>query len=131
MYPTLKVLVLLFKCTSYSFCLDVRSRFHSVVSSGSRPPYPAFGRAIGTWQYGWLLASVPRSWHKRCHQQVRIEWYFGFWVYIHHCRRVEEIAKKKGISMAQVSVAWCLAKEGVTAPIVGTTKLDNLKDILG
>ncbi|KAJ3479788.1 hypothetical protein NLI96_g8811 [Meripilus lineatus] len=45
--------------------------------------------------------------------------------------KVEEIAKKKGISMAQVSVAWCLAKEGVTAPIVGTTKLDNLKDILG
>lgn len=33
--------------------------------------------------------------------------------------------------MAQIGVAWVLAKEGVTAPIVGTTNLDNLKDILG
>lgn len=32
--------------------------------------------------------------------------------------------------MAQVSVAWSLSKEGVTAPIVGTTSLDNLKDII-
>lgn len=44
--------------------------------------------------------------------------------------RVEEIAKKKGISMAQVAVAWCLSKEGVTAPIVGTTKFENLQDII-
>ncbi|KAF7794643.1 hypothetical protein EIP86_005780, partial [Pleurotus ostreatoroseus] len=45
--------------------------------------------------------------------------------------RIEEIAKKRNISMAQVSIAWVLAKDGVTAPIVGTTNLDNLKDILG
>ncbi|OCH85377.1 aryl-alcohol dehydrogenase [Obba rivulosa] len=45
--------------------------------------------------------------------------------------RVEELAKKRGISMAQVSIAWILSKPGVTAPIVGTTSLDNLKDILG
>ena len=45
--------------------------------------------------------------------------------------RIEEIAKKRGVSMAQIGVAWILAKDGVTAPIVGTTNLDNLKDILG
>ncbi|OSX56325.1 hypothetical protein POSPLADRAFT_1175381 [Postia placenta MAD-698-R-SB12] len=45
--------------------------------------------------------------------------------------RVEELAKKKGVSMAQVAIAWSLAKEGVTAPIVGTTSLKNLEDILG
>ncbi|KDQ51257.1 hypothetical protein JAAARDRAFT_62660 [Jaapia argillacea MUCL 33604] len=45
--------------------------------------------------------------------------------------RVEEIAKKKGISMAQVAVAWSLAKDGVTAPIVGTTSMKNLEDIIG
>ncbi|KAJ7707514.1 NADP-dependent oxidoreductase domain-containing protein [Mycena rosella] len=44
---------------------------------------------------------------------------------------VEEIAKKRGISMAQVSVAWVLSKEGVSAPIVGTTSLANLADIIG
>ncbi|KAI0689015.1 aryl-alcohol dehydrogenase [Cytidiella melzeri] len=44
--------------------------------------------------------------------------------------RVEEIAKKKGVSMAQIAIAWTLAKDGVTAPIVGTTSLDNLKDMI-
>ncbi|KAJ6541213.1 NADP-dependent oxidoreductase domain-containing protein [Mycena vulgaris] len=45
--------------------------------------------------------------------------------------RVEEIAKKRGISMAQVAVAWVLSKDGVSAPIVGTTSLANLADIVG
>ncbi|KAJ3825901.1 aryl-alcohol dehydrogenase [Lentinula raphanica] len=45
-------------------------------------------------------------------------------------KRVEQIAKKKNISMAQVAVAWTLAKEGVTASIVGTTSLRNLEDII-
>ena len=44
---------------------------------------------------------------------------------------VEEVAKKKQISMAQVAMAWMLAKPGVTAPIVGTTSLHNLKDLIG
>ncbi|KAI0823790.1 Aldo/keto reductase [Trametes gibbosa] len=45
--------------------------------------------------------------------------------------RVEEISKKKGVSMAQISTAWIMAKPGVTAPIIGTTSLKNLEDILG
>ncbi|KAG8916863.1 hypothetical protein FRC01_002817, partial [Tulasnella sp. 417] len=45
--------------------------------------------------------------------------------------RVEEVAKRMNISMAQVAIAWTLQKDGVTAPIVGTTSLDNLKDIIG
>jgi len=45
-------------------------------------------------------------------------------------KRVEEIAKKHGISMAQVSVAWSLSKDGVSAPIVGTTSLANLEDAI-
>ena len=44
---------------------------------------------------------------------------------------VEELAKKKGVSMAQISTAWVLSKPGVTAPIIGTTSLKNLEDILG
>ncbi|KAL9708761.1 hypothetical protein Ac2012v2_007916 [Leucoagaricus gongylophorus] len=46
-------------------------------------------------------------------------------------KRVEEVAKVKGISMAQVSLAWTMSKPGVTAPIIGTTSLDNLYDLLG
>ncbi|THH26375.1 hypothetical protein EUX98_g7821 [Antrodiella citrinella] len=44
--------------------------------------------------------------------------------------RVEEIAKKKGIAMAQVAIAWSLACPSVTAPIVGSTNLENLKQII-
>ncbi|KAM5538735.1 hypothetical protein V8D89_007457 [Ganoderma adspersum] len=44
---------------------------------------------------------------------------------------VEELAKRKGVSMAQISTAWIMSKPGVTAPIVGTTSLKNLEDILG
>ena len=33
--------------------------------------------------------------------------------------------------MAQISLAWMLTKPGVTAPIIGTTSLANLEDILG
>ncbi|KZT67556.1 aryl-alcohol dehydrogenase [Daedalea quercina L-15889] len=45
--------------------------------------------------------------------------------------RVEELATKKGHSMAQISLAWILMKDFITAPIVGTTSLSNLEDILG
>ncbi|KAJ7674478.1 NADP-dependent oxidoreductase domain-containing protein [Mycena olivaceomarginata] len=41
---------------------------------------------------------------------------------------VEEIAMRRGIGMAQVSVAWALGKGGVSAPIVGSTSLANLED---
>jgi aryl-alcohol dehydrogenase-like predicted oxidoreductase len=45
--------------------------------------------------------------------------------------RVEELAEKKGISMAQLALAWSLANEFITAPIVGTTNLDSLKELIG
>ncbi|RDX41306.1 Aldo/keto reductase [Polyporus arcularius HHB13444] len=44
--------------------------------------------------------------------------------------RVEELSKRKGVSMAQISLAWILSKPGVTAPIVGTTSLEKLQDLL-
>ncbi|KAJ7719373.1 NADP-dependent oxidoreductase domain-containing protein, partial [Mycena olivaceomarginata] len=51
---------------------------------------------------------------------------------------VEEISKKRGISMVQVAVAWVLFERRcdfnvrfpVSAPIVGTTSLTNLADIV-
>ncbi|KAF8803250.1 Aldo/keto reductase [Phlegmacium glaucopus] len=44
---------------------------------------------------------------------------------------VEKIAKAKGVSMAQLSLAWVMSRDGVSAPIVGTTSLENLYDLLG
>ncbi|KAH9857420.1 Aldo/keto reductase [Lenzites betulinus] len=45
--------------------------------------------------------------------------------------RVEEIAKKKDAKMAQIALAWNLAKPGVSAPIIGTTNLSNLEELVG
>ncbi|KAA1476209.1 Aldo/keto reductase [Dentipellis sp. KUC8613] len=42
--------------------------------------------------------------------------------------RVQEIAEKKGISMAQLSLAWVLSKDAVSAPIIGTTSIAKLHD---
>jgi 1-deoxyxylulose-5-phosphate synthase len=42
--------------------------------------------------------------------------------------RVAEIANERGISRAQVALAWMLSKPVVTAPIVGVTKDHHLDD---
>jgi aryl-alcohol dehydrogenase-like predicted oxidoreductase len=44
--------------------------------------------------------------------------------------RVAEVAAERGISSAQVALAWLLDKPGVTAPIVGATKLEHVEDTL-
>jgi len=44
-------------------------------------------------------------------------------------RRVEETAKKHGKTNAQIATAWLLAK-GVTAPIVGASKMGHLEDAI-
>jgi 1-deoxyxylulose-5-phosphate synthase len=44
--------------------------------------------------------------------------------------RVAEVAKERGVPSAQVALAWLLHKPGVTAPIVGATKLAHLEDAL-
>jgi aryl-alcohol dehydrogenase-like predicted oxidoreductase len=33
--------------------------------------------------------------------------------------------------MAQVGLAWILSRDVVSAPLIGTTSLENLKDIIG
>ena len=44
--------------------------------------------------------------------------------------RVAQVAAARGISRAQVALAWLLAKPVITAPIVGATKLQHLDDAL-
>jgi aryl-alcohol dehydrogenase-like predicted oxidoreductase len=44
--------------------------------------------------------------------------------------RAGEVASERGVSTAQVALAWLLHKPGVTAPIVGATKLEHLDDAL-
>ncbi|RDW94418.1 hypothetical protein BP5796_00181 [Coleophoma crateriformis] len=43
----------------------------------------------------------------------------------HIINRVEELAKKKGVSMATIATAWCLSKEKVN-PIIGLSSKDRI-----
>ncbi|MDB5311833.1 MAG: yhdN 4 [Gemmataceae bacterium] len=42
--------------------------------------------------------------------------------------RVGEVARKRGVSNAQVALAWLLHQPGVTAPIIGASKPHHLDD---
>ncbi|MGI8713116.1 MAG: aldo/keto reductase [Solirubrobacteraceae bacterium] len=44
--------------------------------------------------------------------------------------RADDVAGQLGVPTAQVALAWLLERPGVTAPIVGATKLDHLQDAL-
>jgi aryl-alcohol dehydrogenase-like predicted oxidoreductase len=44
--------------------------------------------------------------------------------------RVGEVAAERGVPAAQVALAWLLHRPGVTAPIVGATRLGHLEDAL-
>ncbi|KAG9023913.1 hypothetical protein FRB95_012319 [Tulasnella sp. JGI-2019a] len=44
--------------------------------------------------------------------------------------RIAEIAKARNVSMAQVAIAWSLSKPFISAPIIGTTSINKLKDLV-
>jgi aryl-alcohol dehydrogenase (NADP+) len=44
--------------------------------------------------------------------------------------RVDHIAKTRGVPMAQIALAWVLANDVITAPIVGVTKQHHLDDAI-
>ena len=44
---------------------------------------------------------------------------------------VLNVAEQRGVSPAQVALAWVLQAPGVTAPIIGTTNAEQLKDLIG
>jgi aryl-alcohol dehydrogenase-like predicted oxidoreductase len=42
--------------------------------------------------------------------------------------RVGEVAQARSLPNAQIALAWMLAKPGITAPIIGATKMNHLDD---
>ncbi|MFI5422231.1 MAG: aldo/keto reductase [Nitrososphaerales archaeon] len=46
-------------------------------------------------------------------------------------KRVLEVAQRKGATPTQVAIAWLLTKKEVTAPIVGTSKVEHLEEFVG
>ena len=43
---------------------------------------------------------------------------------------VKKVAGERGVSPAQVSLAWLLSKPAMTAPIIGATKMEHLEDAI-
>jgi aryl-alcohol dehydrogenase (NADP+) len=44
--------------------------------------------------------------------------------------RVAEVAEKRGITRAQTALAWMLQKPGISAPIIGATRMDHLEQAI-
>ena len=44
--------------------------------------------------------------------------------------RVVDLAKRRGVKPAQIALAWILHKPGVTAPIIGASKMEQLEDAI-
>lgn len=42
---------------------------------------------------------------------------------------ITQIAEQRGVSNAQVALAWLLDQPGVIAPIIGASKLEQLEDL--
>jgi len=45
--------------------------------------------------------------------------------------RIVQLARARGVKPAQIALAWLLAQPGLTAPIVGASKLSHLDDAVG
>jgi 1-deoxyxylulose-5-phosphate synthase len=45
--------------------------------------------------------------------------------------RITEVARQRGVSNAQIALAWLLHQPGVTAPIIGSSKMEQLEDLIG
>src|SRR5581483_213924 len=43
---------------------------------------------------------------------------------------VDAVAKQRGVSPTQIACAWILQAPGVTAPIIGATKIPHLKELI-
>jgi 1-deoxyxylulose-5-phosphate synthase len=46
-------------------------------------------------------------------------------------RQIAALARDAGLKPAQMALAWTLTKPAITAPILGVSRLDQLKDLLG
>ncbi len=45
--------------------------------------------------------------------------------------RVAKLAEQHGVTMAQMALAWMLQKPGITAPIIGASKMPHLEQAVG
>ena len=142
MIPTLKVCTLasLSRGTiaHHTLSIDVWRRLHPMVPFGSGFPYSSLERCVFHSSKFWRVSDFCAILDFHLTFLHFFYSYFktvGFASPEESKKRVNEgvqkVADNRGISMAQVALAWNLSRDFITAPIVGTTSLDKLKDLLG
>ena len=92
-------------------------------------PWSPLARGIlaGAYQGGFKGGSTARS---QGGDRVRTEGLYRGEFVFDVAERVVEVAGRLGVSPAQVALAWLLSKPGVTAPVVGASKISQLDDLV-
>ena len=92
-------------------------------------PWSPLARGIlaGAYQGGFKGGSTARS---HGGDRVRTEGLYRGEFVFDVAERVVEVAGRLGVTPAQVALAWLLSKPGVTAPVVGASKISQLDDLV-
>ncbi len=92
-------------------------------------PWSPLARGIlaGAYQGGFAGGSTNRS---RGQDRARTESLYRGEHVFDVAARVIEVGQKTGLQPAQVALAWLLAQPGVTAPIVGATRVEQIKALI-
>ncbi|KAI0823773.1 Aldo/keto reductase [Trametes gibbosa] len=115
--------------------ISMQNHYSLLYREEEREMFPTL-KAFGVGSIPWsplargMLTRPLNTESKRTESDKLLDWYHNT-ATTTIVSRVEELARKKNVSMAQISIAWILCKDGVSAPIVGSTNLKNLEDILG
>ncbi|NJN52037.1 MAG: aldo/keto reductase [Gammaproteobacteria bacterium] len=93
-------------------------------------PWSPLARGIltGAYKGGFDKGSTDRS---KGGDRVRTESLYRGAKNFEIAARVEEIARKYGRTPAQIALAWLLAKPGVSAPVVGVSRIEQLDQLVG
>ena len=92
-------------------------------------PWSPLARGIltGSYRGGFDGGSTARS---QGRDRVRTEGLYRGEAVFSIAERVIEVAAKYGKSPAQIALAWLLGKPGITAPVVGVSKLTQLDELV-
>jgi aryl-alcohol dehydrogenase-like predicted oxidoreductase len=84
-------------------------------------------------RYGWLAGTRTRAGERkttRAGTDAYADELYGRPEDFDVIERLAEVAAERNVAPAQIALAWLLHKPGVTAPIIGATKLDHLEQAL-
>jgi len=101
------------------------------VNSGvALTPWSPLARGIlaGAYQGGFAGGSTARS---QGRDRLRTQSLYHGEAVFDIAARVMETADRHGCKPAQIALAWLLAKPGVTAPIVGVSRIEQLDQLVG